>query len=133
MGADGLMWPLKSIWPAAPMSPAPDAQRFEPVPETQRSAGKPQPVYPDGETVRRLIAEECAALCDLLHGKNKAYANSIFEPMRVFSEASCEESIRMRLDDKLSRLIRGDEAGEDSELDLMGYLILLRVARRLAA
>ena len=36
----------------------------------------------------------------------------------------------MRIDDKLSRLARGRAAGEDVTLDLIGYLILLRVAEK---
>lgn len=46
-------------------------------------------------------------------------------------ETSPVEQIRVRLDDKLSRLARGSAAGEDVELDLLGYLILLRVARKM--
>jgi len=38
------------------------------------------------------------------------------------------ELIRVRLDDKLSRIARGQAAGEDVTLDLMGDLILLPVA-----
>lgn len=78
-----------------------------------------------------LIAEECYRLRDLLHQKNTAYGNSALDPVRIFSKADTEEQIRVRLDDKLSRLSRGSAAGEDVELDIMGYLILLRVARRL--
>ena len=34
---------------------------------------------------------------------------------------------RSRIDDKLSRLARGDQVDEDVVLDLLGYLVLLRV------
>ena len=81
--------------------------------------------------VERMIAEECEALRDLLIEKNRAYGNSALEPLRIFSRADTEEQIRVRLDDKLSRLMRGSAAGEDVELDLMGYLVLLRVARKM--
>lgn len=84
-----------------------------------------------GEGVLGLIADECYALRDLLIEKNLAYGNSALDPLRVFSKADPEEQIRVRLDDKLSRLSRGSAAGEDVEKDLLGYLILLRVARRL--
>lgn len=84
-----------------------------------------------GVGVPGLIAEECYALRDMLIEKNRAYGNSALDPLRVFSKADPEEQIRVRLDDKLSRLARGSAAGEDVELDLPGYLILLRVARRL--
>lgn len=83
--------------------------------------------------VERLIEEECAALRDLLVSKNRAYGNAALDPVRIFSKADPEEQIRVRLDDKLSRLARGQAAGEDVELDLMGYLVLLRVARRRAS
>lgn len=82
---------------------------------------------------QRLIAEECDLLKGLLLEKSRAYGNSALEPLRVFSKADTEEQIRVRLDDKLSRLARGSDAGEDVELDLLGYLVLLRVARRMRA
>ncbi|MCK7581080.1 MAG: hypothetical protein MZV65_39750 [Chromatiales bacterium] len=83
-------------------------------------------------TVADLIRQECAMLRDVLLSKNAKYGNSALEPVRVFSKADPVEQIRVRLDDKLSRLMRGQGIeDEDVELDLMGYLILLRVARRL--
>jgi hypothetical protein len=84
-----------------------------------------------GVGVPGLIAEECYALRDLLLDKNKKYGNSALDPVRIFSKASTEEQLRVRLDDKLSRLARGQAAGEDVELDLLGYLILLRISRKL--
>jgi hypothetical protein len=80
--------------------------------------------------VQRAIEEECDALKWMLLEKNKAYGNSALEPVRVFSRASTVEQILVRLDDKLSRLARGSAAEEDVELDLMGYLVLLRIARK---
>jgi hypothetical protein len=78
-----------------------------------------------------LIRQECDALCELLLDKNRAYGNSALDPVRVFSRASMVEQLLVRIDDKLSRLSRGHAAGEDVEQDLLGYLILLRVARRM--
>jgi hypothetical protein len=83
------------------------------------------------EFVQGLIAEECDSLKELLLEKNKAYGNSALDPVRVFSKASAEEQILVRLDDKLSRLKRGSAAGEDVIQDLLGYLVLLRIARKL--
>lgn len=85
-----------------------------------------------GVGVPGLIARECYALRDMLHAKNAAYGNSALNPLRIFSKAPNEEQIRVRIDDKLSRLMRGSAAGEDVELDLLGYLILLRIARATA-
>lgn len=85
-----------------------------------------------GETARD-IERECAALRDMLLAKNRAYGDSALRPLRVLSRASAIEQILVRIDDKLSRLARGQAAGEDAEIDLLGYLLLLRVARSRAA
>lgn len=77
------------------------------------------------------LAEECDALKIMLIEKNAAYGSSAIDPVRIFSKASPIEQILVRIDDKLSRIARGKAAGEDVEQDLIGYLILLRVARRL--
>ena len=77
-----------------------------------------------------LIAEECDALKAMLLEKNRAYGSSALSPIRIFSKADTVEQIKVRLDDKLSRLVRGSASGEDVVLDLLGYLILLRIATR---
>lgn len=59
--------------------------------------------------------------------KNKAYGDSASSPMRIFSKSDADEGIRVRIDDKLSRIAKGDGSGdEDAVLDLIGYLVLLR-------
>lgn len=83
------------------------------------------------EQVQTLIAEECDALKEMLLAKNRAYGNSALDPVRIFSKADADEQIKVRLDDKLSRMMRGSSAGEDVEQDLVGYIVLLRVWRRL--
>lgn len=80
------------------------------------------------------VRAECTALAEMLIAKNQAYGNSALEPVRVFSQASPVEQILVRIDDKLSRLARGASASEGADkedvvLDLIGYLILLRLAR----
>lgn len=76
------------------------------------------------------VRSELARVEAVLLKKNAAYGNSALAPVRVFSRASAVEQLLVRIDDKLSRLARGASAGEDVELDLMGYLVLLRIARR---
>lgn len=71
----------------------------------------------------------CLGVARFLMQKNKAYGDSALKPMRIFSKADPQEQLRVRIDDKLSRLGRGSEAGEDAVLDLLGYLVLLLVAR----
>ncbi len=89
------------------------------------------------ENVRGLITQECRALETLLLEKNSGYGNSVLEPLRVFSRASPVAGCLVRIDDKLSRIARGDlTVVADEKLpqtvdDLMGYLVLLKVAWRL--
>lgn len=77
--------------------------------------------------VRRITTE----IADMLVAKNRAYGNSALDPVRIFSQADPAEQIRVRIDDKLSRLARGRGAGEDVVMDLMGYLVILKVAETL--
>lgn len=82
------------------------------------------------EAVREVLAE----LAEFLEEKNRSYGDSAADPVRIFSRADREEAVRVRIDDKLSRLMRGHEyPGDDDILDLLGYLVLLRAMRRLAA
>lgn len=85
------------------------------------------------ESAERELVAECLAVAEMLVQKNKSYGNSALDPVRIFSKASPVEQILVRIDDKLSRLSRGSADGEDVEKDLMGYLVLLRIARRKAA
>ena len=60
--------------------------------------------------------------------KNKRYGNSALNPLNIFSELSAEEGIRVRLDDKLSRIRNSEELRKNDVADIMGYLILLSLA-----
>ena len=76
------------------------------------------------------VDEVLDAVGAMLIAKNEAYGNSALDPVRIFSKVSPVEQILVRIDDKLSRLARGDNAGEDVEMDLLGYLVILRIARK---
>jgi hypothetical protein len=79
------------------------------------------------------IKEVIGEVLDLLIRKNKQYGNSALEPMGIFAKGSAEELIRVRIDDKLNRLLQGDdsiESDEDVVLDLIGYLVLLLISMR---
>lgn len=81
--------------------------------------------------MKSAIFECCREIRDLLVAKNEAYGNSAIEPVRIFSKVDALEQLSVRIDDKLSRIARGHEyENEDTELDLIGYLILRRVARK---
>lgn len=86
----------------------------------------------DTRSVADLISAECDTIKAMLLAKNKAYGNSALEPLRIASKATPIEQILVRIDDELSRLGRGDGSGnEDVWLDLLGYIVLLRVAQKL--
>ena len=77
------------------------------------------------------IALICDNIKELLIDKNKKYGDSALSPVRIFSKASTLEQLLVRIDDKLSRLKSG--AGllandEDVVSDLIGYLVLLKIA-----
>lgn len=60
----------------------------------------------------------------LLLAKMNAYGDAVLDPVRVFSSADRVEQLRVRIDDKISRIVRGKAAGEDARVDLCGYLLL---------
>ena len=79
------------------------------------------------------IAAICDDIKDLLLEKNAKYGNSALDPVRIFSKESPVDQLLVRIDDKLSRISRG--AGllahdEDVLDDLIGYLVLLKLALR---
>ena len=75
------------------------------------------------------VDDVLAMVGTLLKAKNKAYGNSALDPIRVFSKADPVEQLNVRIDDKLSRIMRGTDSGEDVDLDLIGYLVIRRIAK----
>jgi hypothetical protein len=76
------------------------------------------------------IWQVCFDLAEMLVEKNKSYGDSALNPVRIFSKANPMEQIAIRVDDKLSRLTKGHEFLGDNDLDdLIGYLVLLKIAR----
>ena len=79
---------------------------------------------------QKSISVMCDKIKTMLLGKNKQYGDSVMNPIRVFSKADKTEQLRVRIDDKINRLLQGDESIEsdvDVIDDLIGYLILLRI------
>jgi hypothetical protein len=79
----------------------------------------------------KVIADVCDEVKGMLIEKHQRYGSSATSPLRIFAKSDTVEQINVRIDDKLSRISRGSDGGEDTELDLIGYLILKRVALRL--
>jgi hypothetical protein len=68
----------------------------------------------------------------MLLEKNDSYGDSAINPVRIFSKSDALEQINVRIDDKLNRIIQGKSYdGDNDEDDLIGYLILKKVKRRL--
>lgn len=79
----------------------------------------------------KLVDAELAEIRAKLLEKNRKYGNSALEPARVFSKAGPIEQLLVRIDDKISRIQSGQaDDNEDAVRDLIGYLVLLRIARR---
>lgn len=75
------------------------------------------------------ILNECNRIASFLIDKNKAYGNSFADPINIFSKATPIEQLATRIDDKLNRIKKGSEfPGDDTILDLIGYLILYRIS-----
>lgn len=66
----------------------------------------------------------------MLEEKNAQYGDSASNPLRIFSKCDANEGLRVRIDDKLSRIARGNgQGGEDTIKDLVGYLALLATGK----
>ncbi len=77
----------------------------------------------------KLIAAKCDEIKQLLLSKNLKYGDSALKPIRIFSNESGTEQLRVRIDDKISRIKNnGLYDDEDTVMDLVGYLILLRIS-----
>ena len=79
---------------------------------------------------KELIIKTSQEVTNLLLEKNAAYGDSALNPVGIFSRGNAIESLCARIDDKLMRIkSRGiTDATEDTVQDLIGYLILLKIA-----
>ena len=87
--------------------------------------------HPDAD-MKDKIKFECRMISDLLCQKNESYGDSACSPLQIFSKLEADDAICARIDDKLSRIanrgLNGDT--EDTLFDLIGYLVLLKIARK---
>lgn len=78
----------------------------------------------------KAIKEIITEVKDLLIEKNRAYGDSAINPSNIFSNGDALDSLGARIDDKLMRIKNTgitDET-EDTLIDLIGYLVLYKVA-----
>lgn len=96
------------------------------------------PVAPPKQHIRNRNLEEdfevdvnavLTELSEMLIAKNRKYGDAALNPKQTFSKSSAIELINVRLDDKLSRIANAQtDEDEDPEWDLLGYLVLKRIA-----
>ena len=105
-------------------------QHLQPAPKDMK--WKDVKVHMTGNSQTR-IEEVIEEVKTMLLAKNEQYGDSALSPNRIFSKASTDEQIKVRIDDKLNRLMLGNdsmESDEDVIKDLIGYLILLLVSQK---
>ena len=78
------------------------------------------------------IEEICDTIKAFLIDKNAAYGDSALAPANIFASGSAVENLCCRIDDKLMRIKNKGitDKTEDTIDDLIGYLILLKIALR---
>ena len=78
----------------------------------------------------KIIKEVITEVKDLLIEKNRAYGDSAINPSNVFSNGDALDSLGARIDDKLMRIknVGINDETEDTLIDLIGYLVLYKVA-----
>ena len=80
------------------------------------------------EQVKYGISKVAESLATLLLEKNAKYGNSALEPLKGI-KYSAEDGIKIRLTDKLKRVINSDNLRKNDIVDIMGYLVLLCVLK----
>jgi hypothetical protein len=82
---------------------------------------------------QKKIVDVCDSIKELLLEKNRKYGDSALNPVRIFSKADAKEQLKVRIDDKLNRLMNQQvDDNEDTVTDLIGYLILYKVQSKKA-
>ena len=102
-----------------------------------------KPVYPDAKQfdckdlylhsvtapAGNSIWSACHEIAQLLIEKNISYGNSAINPVRIFATSDNVEQLKVRIDDKINRVKNNKGFAGDNDIDdLIGYLILLKIA-----
>ena len=76
------------------------------------------------------IWKACHEIAHMLIEKNISYGNSALDPIRIFSTADSTEQLKVRIDDKLNRVKNNQGFAGDNDIDdLIGYLVLYKIAK----
>ena len=81
------------------------------------------------ETQQKIV-ELTGAMRDLLLYKNQKYGDSALHPKRVFYKGDAVNSILIRLDDKIGRIMANTESAPriNDVADIIGYCTLLLIS-----
>ena len=84
----------------------------------------------DTMPTQRKIAELTEAIRDLLLYKNQKYGDSALNPKKIFDKGDARNSILIRLDDKLGRIMANADATPriNDVADIIGYCTLLLIS-----
>ena len=75
------------------------------------------------------IMDSCLEIMQMLIEKNVSYGDSALSPVRIFAQSNSIEQIKIRIDDKINRVKNNQGFAGDNDIDdLIGYLILLKIA-----
>ena len=75
------------------------------------------------------IWEVCHEIAQMLINKNISYGNSAVDPVRIFATSDNVEQLKVRIDDKINRVKNNQGFAGDNDIDdLIGYLVLLKIA-----
>ena len=82
------------------------------------------------KTTQDKITEITDAMKDLLLYKNAKYGDSALNPKHIFYKGDAVNSISIRLDDKLSRIMTNEDVTPrvNDVADIIGYCVLLLVS-----
>ena len=82
------------------------------------------------ENTQQKITEITEAIRDLLLYKNQKYGDSALNPKQIFYKGEATDSIMIRLDDKLGRIMANTDTTPriNDVADIIGYCTLLLVS-----
>lgn len=96
-----------------------------------RNTFDPKSLSPWGETpTQQKIKDILSGMTDLLLYKNKKYGDSAINPKKIFYKGDSTNSILIRLDDKIGRVMSNTEEKPrvNDVADIIGYCTLLLVS-----
>lgn len=101
-----------------------------------RNTFDPSSLSPWGETpTQQKIKDILSGMTDLLLYKNKKYGDSAINPKKIFYKGDSTNSILIRLDDKIGRVMSNTEEKPrvNDVADIIGYCTLLLVSMEITS